>query len=192
MARKLIGTGVTDENGEATITYKGTGAGKLNIVAESGTFVSGTFVVTDGIAFDKGILNDPQTRNIWSPNGTASINRGDTGTTCNLSAYEAVFLKLDNSTNIPFVNGLCIEFDVSCTNYFRCNIADSSAHVQTLTSGHWKIIMENSKCTITPPNGQTYDFAFDTTVQTFQFNYNTNVASYTNDGVFSNFILYPI
>lgn len=52
MARKLIGTAVTDENGEATITYTGTGAGKLNIVAESGTFLSETYEVVDAIYYD--------------------------------------------------------------------------------------------------------------------------------------------
>lgn len=52
MARKLIGTAVTDENGEATITYTGTGAGKLNIVAESGTFQSEIYGLTDAIFYD--------------------------------------------------------------------------------------------------------------------------------------------
>lgn len=47
MARKLIGTAVTDENGEATITYTGTGAGQVNIVAESGTFSSETYTIHD-------------------------------------------------------------------------------------------------------------------------------------------------
>lgn len=47
MARKLIGTAVTDENGEATITYTGTGAGQVNIVAESGAFLTKIYEVED-------------------------------------------------------------------------------------------------------------------------------------------------
>lgn len=58
MARKLIGTAVTDENGEATITYTGTGAGKLNIVAESGTFQSEIYAVWDCKYYDNAILSD--------------------------------------------------------------------------------------------------------------------------------------
>ena len=54
MARRLIGTAVTDANGEATITYTGTGAGQLNVVAESGTFVSETFSVLDALMYDEG------------------------------------------------------------------------------------------------------------------------------------------
>ena len=72
MARKLIGTGVTDENGEATITYTGTGAGKLNIVAESGTFVSETLSVMDTLLYDTG--TDPN-HNIWT-GSTSNLTRG--------------------------------------------------------------------------------------------------------------------
>lgn len=76
MARKLIGTGVTDANGEATITYTGTGAGKLNIVAESGTFVSETSTIMDYINYDNGI--DGDSSDIWT-GATSSLTRTATG-----------------------------------------------------------------------------------------------------------------
>ena len=42
MARRLIGTGTTDSNGKVSVTYTGTGAGKLQIVEESGSLLSET------------------------------------------------------------------------------------------------------------------------------------------------------
>ena len=47
MGKILIGTAITNSNGEATITYTGTGAGELHITAESGKVVSNTITITD-------------------------------------------------------------------------------------------------------------------------------------------------
>lgn len=63
MARRLIGTAVTDSNGEATITYTGTGAGKLNVVAESGTFQSTPYPVTDCIVKEDSDVTASKTYN---------------------------------------------------------------------------------------------------------------------------------
>ena len=55
MVRRLIGTVYTDENGESVITYHGTSAGKMNIVMESGDFVSEPHEVIDCIYYDPGV-----------------------------------------------------------------------------------------------------------------------------------------
>ena len=47
MARRLIGTGTTDSNGKVSVTYTGTGAGKLQIVAESGSLLSEIYEIFD-------------------------------------------------------------------------------------------------------------------------------------------------
>ena len=47
MAKRLIGSGVTDSNGVVSIPYTGTGKGKLQIVAESGTLISEPYEFID-------------------------------------------------------------------------------------------------------------------------------------------------
>ena len=72
MARRLLGTAVTDENGEATIEYTGTGAGELHIVAESGTFSSNVITIDDydpiidsaTITSDKNIIQSGESANL--------------------------------------------------------------------------------------------------------------------------------
>ena len=41
--RRLIGTGTTDSQGQVAITYTGTGAGKLDVIAECGDLQSETY-----------------------------------------------------------------------------------------------------------------------------------------------------
>lgn len=72
MTRKLLGTAVTDENGEAIIEYTGTGVGKLHIVAESGTFSSNVITINDydptidseTITNDENIIQDEESSNL--------------------------------------------------------------------------------------------------------------------------------
>lgn len=56
MAKRLIGTGTTDNNGTATIQYTGTGAGKIDIVAEytdgESIIQSEIYEVLDTIAYE--------------------------------------------------------------------------------------------------------------------------------------------
>ena len=72
MARRLLGTAVTDENGEATFEYVGEGAGELHIVAESGTFSSNVIVVDDytPIIASATITSD---KNIIQSGGSANL-----------------------------------------------------------------------------------------------------------------------
>ena len=55
MARRLIGTGTTNASGIASITYTGTGAGKLHLIAESGDLKSSTYEITDAKYIDDGV-----------------------------------------------------------------------------------------------------------------------------------------
>ena len=49
MARRPIGTGTTDSNGRITVSYTGTGAGKLQLVAVNGNLLSETYVLYDSL-----------------------------------------------------------------------------------------------------------------------------------------------
>ena len=49
MARRKIGEGTTDNNGRITVSYTGTGAGKLQLVAVNGNLVSETYTLYDSL-----------------------------------------------------------------------------------------------------------------------------------------------
>ena len=84
MARRLIGTGVTnsqgiaimnkDANGNTISGYTGVGAGKLQIVAESGTLQSETYEILDCIFLDRGTSNTSS--NYTKINCSLTLNNG--------------------------------------------------------------------------------------------------------------------
>ena len=106
MARRLIGTAVTDANGEATITYTGTGAGKLDVVAESGTFVSETYSIIDASFFDTGLLDS--TANVVL--SRMSRQKTDNGAVITATGDNAWAIMKQNSQ--VFSNNCIIEFDL--------------------------------------------------------------------------------
>lgn len=141
MARRLIGTAVTDSNGEATITYTGTGAGKLNVVAESGTFLSETYSIMDCEWYDTGVTGTTSLYFLQNSDVTRSI--GDDGTTISnsnttSSRYAcAVITSVSSLTNTKQFSGDCmIEVDIlSYTGGSLQVNGDSSASITFATYG---------------------------------------------------------
>ena len=80
MARRLIGTGTTDANGKVSVSYTGTGAGKLQIVAVSGSLTSETYNLIDSIFYDDGVT-DPKTATWNNPSNYVSVSIDGDGTT---------------------------------------------------------------------------------------------------------------
>ena len=114
MARRLIGTAVTDSNGEATITYTGTGAGKLNVVAESGTFVSQPYSILDTLFFDDCTDNTKASKYHRYNNTVSEPSFDETGMfverTSTGNGY--LFVGQSNSTDNPYALDFAVEFDV--------------------------------------------------------------------------------
>lgn len=106
MARRLIGTAVTDSNGEATITYTGTGAGKLNVVAESGTFVSQPSTVIDATVLDRATSSD-KNNNMWA-SGITGFTRDATDTLVQIS---------EQRYTAQYDVGDGVKFEFECTEY---------------------------------------------------------------------------
>ena len=65
----------TDSNGVASYTYQGNGSGKIEVQVKIGSFVSETYSILDCIKYDKGILDDPQTRNIYDNVSANALTR---------------------------------------------------------------------------------------------------------------------
>lgn len=194
MARKLIGTAVTDENGEATITYTGTGAGQLNIVAESGTFVSETCSILDCIYYDGGVTGESNPNwKIVSGDGTKTVdNTGTTLSNPNSETRYDIFANLgDISSVYDFQPPYIVEVDIlEHTGTARFQIYDSTTRdVVNLinTTGHWKI--EYDGTTVRPyKNG--------TALTTYARNMpNARIGFYiqSNEAIkYKNFMIYPI
>ena len=114
MAKQLIGTAVTNENGVATFTYTGTGAGKLNIVAESGSLVSETYAIIDATYYDDGVTS-PKTATWYNQDNAFSVSIDDTGTllSCSATGLKSFFADGTNwSSSSKFTAPLCVEVDI--------------------------------------------------------------------------------
>lgn len=119
MVKTYIGTAKTDANGVATFTYQATGAGKLNLVAESGNLQSDTYPVTDCMFYDVGTSGTPNPK-WWYNNSQATFNSTSTGLTISSPSSSNVYLA-PNPTGIsnPDFNALtifdnfCIEFTIT-------------------------------------------------------------------------------
>lgn len=157
MSRKLIGTGITDENGEATITYTGTGAGRLNIVAESGTFTSKPHSVLDCMWYDEGKNETGKHNDIWRT-VNSSISRNSNYTTITSSAQwgsayltggQSITAQVDLLADNDII---CIEFDAVGTHIvgnqgFNIRWNDGTNHYWGCSNGegHTKVYISHTE-----------------------------------------------
>ena len=194
----LIGTMTDNSDGTYSYTYTGSGAGQVQFYAKLGNTQSNTYSVLDSIAYDKGLSGTGQHNDIWQDSNNM-ISRQSDGTVLTGSQWNEIALKLNNSTNIPFTDGLCFEFDlVDLDGQFRIAFNDGSEHQFTWNSadqyqdiGHWKFIINDGKITRQLDNGAVYELsAFDNTVSTFTFKF----YAYQNfqSAKFKEFKMYPL
>lgn len=196
MARRLIGTAVTDSNGEATITYTGTGAGKLNVVAESGTFVSEIYELWDTLFYDEATSSDTKNNTGWTNyRGTLSF---DNATKIEIATGETNTIYTRTFT---LGDGLAIEFDLnvnfSSSQIFRlCNdwstvgsATKSSLNLSDNSWAHIKIVLQNGAGLIYRSINDTNPISFNYTALTRFYFFIENA----DDSLkYKNFKIYPI
>ena len=122
MARRLIGTGTTDSNGRITVSYTGTGAGKLQLVAVNGNLLSETYVLTDCLFYQAGTSEPPT--NTWVLGGfTPSYDAN--GTTLTSTTFATCFAnKPGTGANAyDWTGPFAVEFDIT-------NVSSSDADIQ--------------------------------------------------------------
>lgn len=99
--KRLIGQGVTDSSGVATIPYVGTGAGSLQIVAEcegeDGILQSEIFVTLDCQYIDYGTINNHQT---WRNESSSTFIRTDTA--CTIKTSTSMFPRIEKTITGDF------------------------------------------------------------------------------------------
>lgn len=113
MARKYLGSGVTNSDGVASFNYTGKGLGKIQVVAESGELVSTSYDLYDVLYKDLGGSSHNDTN--WS---STTVNSDyTTDPTCTIlsmistSTFSTRYNNIASYTNRP----LTIEFDMSTT-----------------------------------------------------------------------------
>ena len=155
MSRTLIGTAVTDANGRCSITYTGTGAGKLQLVAKQGNFESNTIELMDYLFFSKDITD-------WIniSNRISATRSGRQITLSNSNSSNGFFLAnktgttSGNYTNAEdWETGITIECDIiSYNGGIRFLLMDYSNNVDNgydfsglgiTSNSHLKIVVAN-------------------------------------------------
>ena len=139
MARRPIESGTTDSNGRITVSYTGTGAGKLQLVAVNGNLLSETYVLTDALFISNGDLN-------CSSNGQVTIETdGYTLSPIDTSNYAFVYYSTSSAGStkwIQFNNGSYVEFEVlsyTGTNSLRLDGNTSETIFTIGSTGKYRI-----------------------------------------------------
>ena len=99
MARRLIGTATTNSSGIATISYTGAGAGKLQLVAESGNLESEIYELIDAIWFDEATTGH-ENSNLWI-NSNLTKTASSTGTLIENTSSSNYFFGLNKPGATP-------------------------------------------------------------------------------------------
>lgn len=115
MARRYLGYGITNENGTAKLSYlpdgtaieysyTGVGAGKVDIVAESGTLQSDSFELLDCMFYDDGVSTPHRSDYTTSE---LSVSYDSSGTVLSHSSSTTGSYTL----NYAIDRDVCVEFD---------------------------------------------------------------------------------
>ena len=173
MSKKILGTAITDENGEATFIYKGEGVGKINIIAKAENLESAPCEIDDCLFYDRAIDNN--NNNNWKPSKTDfQIFVQETGTLIkypNRTDGANYYAYSQSKINYFVKNNFCIEFDVI---YFEGNpkirVSDSTRDFTINTkitnqeqTNHIKILFKNTQVQYQINNGEikTSSIEFD-------------------------------
>ena len=193
MAERLIGTGTTNANGVASVTYTGNGRGKIDIVAKSGRIQSEIYETIDGMFSDLGTSDKSSSYTlsnvVYAQTDDYIILNNSTGGTrwvrVNVGGSSSY---LDNQTDY------CIEIDVKNINSTQLAIVfDGTSvnvkdYVSTSDFTHIKIYSSRSE-------NKVYYVIDDVTRNVNASNVTGNVQLRVgnNEGYsFRNFVIYPI
>lgn len=194
--RKLIGTGTTDSNGQVTVTYTGSGAGKVQLMAECGTIQSEIYALYDVLFKDIGTEDDYTE---WTYLNNLTLTRSSTETSItqiNSSSMGTQYLTL------PINDNFCIEVDISLTDNsvssysifsFRQgtsskgNIPYNSLGLTANMYNHVKLTVSGTTVDITVDGTSKNPITLTDTINRFYMGTNYDVTV-----KYKNFIIYPI
>ena len=155
MAR-LIGSGTTDANGRVSVSYTGTGAGKLQIIALSGDLSTGaltsnTYDLWDLLFYDSGFEDSTSLASKWT-HDSSKLNRSSDDNGTKLTVTNATTSTCIQYTNTTFTGDfeatVYVEHDASLTAV-RFGVQSGSTRKHILTNGNYyvKLVRENGTTT---------------------------------------------
>lgn len=205
---RLLGSGVTDANGVASVNYTGAGAGEMDLVASTSnpitqsSLVSETFVLYDTLFYDSGTSSSTATWTNWSTYEPLLVRNTEYCSvkvdTANSKTLARMYRQFDISSN-----DLCIEFDIKHqTNNngeqfatLRNNSANNRGNMdlnrfggQLNTWHHLKILINTTNVRVYLDNSTTPYTYNATDVTRFYWDIDTD----TSEVDFKNFMIYPI
>ena len=135
MAKRLIGTATTNNNGVATLTYTGTGAGEVDLTAcyyeedTSSIIQSETFAITDALFYCQGTTGNVNSN--WVAETGLTSNPDAEGNLLSNSTtggkYYASNLPNSSTSELKdFTAPLCIEFNCISTTGARIYLNSST------------------------------------------------------------------
>ena len=190
----MVGTVNTGSTGVASYNYTGLGVGETEFYFKYGSFVSEPYSVLDTLAYDKGILDDPQTNDIYSRTSSITRSSDGTGTVFSNSDWNNCFI-LNGSSQDWSNSGLAVEFEVlslTGSGESRFTVNDgSSKHTTLKNTGTHKFTISNGVIKYFVGGTQVgSDVSYDNTVSTVKLILiNTNSARAMK---FKEFKVYPI
>ena len=143
--KRLIGYGVTDNNGVANASYTGKGYGEIDVQAE---------LKGKAVFIDKGLSGDGNHNDNWSYGENTSVTRGDNYTTISETGSTSAYWRANN--NQAMTGDLCIEWDNHSTpnnqNYFLTyGTSDKAFRLDNYTpyaKCHMKVVIIGDKLSI--------------------------------------------
>jgi len=185
---------VTDNYGVATASYDCTGAGKKIFTAKCG-ILQVPYSIYDTLWYDKAL--DGSGNHNDNYNSITNLSRASDGTTYSMpSAWTQLMPKINNSTQLPIGEGLCIEFDILTLDanggQIRLTIYDGSNRNTVISAtGHYKVTITDKirvyKDESTTPFNEV---DYDTTKTSVQSIFTNSVAGASLK--FKDYKIYPI
>lgn len=202
MARKYLGSGVTNSDGVASFNYTGKGLGKIQVVAESGELVSTSYDLYDVLWKDLGVSATSSSDSAWNTTSSISVDVGNEYTELTQATSGSfgartfqvptghttfefdVYPSETTSETVPAImslrnNGVSV-----------CSIVSTTQGIQRNVWQHIKLeILENAtKCRVTVDDNPSRDWNITGTYNRFQFSIN---AEFSDLGIrYRNFIVY--
>ena len=213
MARRLIGTATTNSSGIATVSYTGEGAGKLQLVAESGNLSSETYELYDCGFYDPAINGDGNHKTVaTSTSGTGGwLNTNGANLTVTYSSNGTTLTNVDGTTRHFYyhdtsitstklgnyntiLNNMAIEFEVTAiSSQIEVYLTDGTNNksVPITETGNYKIVFDGSIVHLFKDNvEQTLTGTNTMNGTNIRVSFLTNA---TNESVtFRKFMAYPI
>lgn len=209
MARRYLGYGVTNNSGVATLdhapdgtslshSYTGVGAGKIDVVAESGSLQSEIYSILDCLFYDD-CVTTPEEENKWIASNIVAT-RSSNGLTLAYDGFGTYYAnkKGTSTSTYDWEGTFAVEFDVVAVTgigdvqlHDGTNNATRSFNTLSATSNnHVKIINDGSSVKYFVDGVEKTTLQYNYSMGTCRVGFRTQASGDTM--TIKNFMIYPV